>query len=897
MDIRECRVDHMTEPVGYLLTAPTFSWITETIHAEKSRICIYKGSSLFYDSGFCGLNPLGTRLKLDLEPRTQYMWFVEAADENGRTIRSARNYFETGMMDSAWQAKWITCGQKESRLPVFFRNFIPEREVASARLYICGLGLYEARINGRRVGDESLTPGFVVYSSHEQAQTYDVTDFISEKNQIEVLLGSGWYLGRFSFGTGIRNVYGKNYRLIAELHLRFEDGSEQVIGTDDSWQVKRSRILSSEIYDGEIVDDTLPALPIEQAFPVTEEMPRLHDRLGAPVKLHEHFKCDVLHTPAGELVLDTHQNMAGIFQLRVHEERGKRIRLQFGEVLQDGNFYRDNLRTARAEYVYISDGNERVLEPHFTYYGYRYVKIEGITDFHPDDFEALAIYSDMPMRGELKTGNEKVNRLISNVIWGMKSNFVDIPTDCPQRDERMGWTGDAQAFSETACFLADPWAFYKKYLYDIRMEQRQRGGAVPDVVPACGLERSSAVWGDSICIIPWNLYVYYGDLSILEDYYESMKAWVEYVRGVDGDDHGWRRVHQYGDWLALDAPVKGDLKGGTDVGFIADVYYRKSALITAKSAALLGKTEDEKKYYSLADNILKGIQDEYYSLTGRCCIPTQTAAVLTLSEGLNDAGRAKKALSEYLENAGRSLTTGFVGTPLICETLSENGMAEMACRLLLRESYPGWLYAVNLGATTIWERWNSLEEDGRISSTGMNSLNHYTYGSVVSWIWKGIAGISPDPEHPGFQRVVLKPFINRKLGRLEAAYPSPSGTYRISWEISDDTRVQYSVEIPAGCTAELTDINGNVCELSTGVHRFSWKAEKRLTRRMSIEDLLGDLILEDELAAILYEEVKDLDYLLSYTREYPLRETLTNLSYEAEHMKRIDGRIREVLLV
>lgn len=279
------------------------------------------------------------------------------------------------------------------------------------------------------------------------------------------------------------------------------------------------------------------------------------DNLSLPVRAREHFAPKFLLTPAGEKVLDIGQNLAGLFLCVMHEPTGTRIRLQFGEALQDGNFYRENLRGAKQEFIYVSDGKERVVRPHFTYYGFRYVKLEGFTRFSVEDFDAFAIYSDLPMKGILKTGNEKVNRLISNTIWGMKSNFVDVPTDCPQRDERKGWTGDAQAFSRTACYLADTYAFYRKYLYDMTQEQKTKNGMVPDIVPSFGYERGTAVWGDAACIIPWNLYLFYGDRSILEEQYESMKSWLSYVERVDGSDHGWRKAFQYGDWLGSGFPL------------------------------------------------------------------------------------------------------------------------------------------------------------------------------------------------------------------------------------------------------------------------------------------------------------------------------------------------------
>lgn len=511
----------------------------------------------------------------------------------------------------------------------------------------------------------------------------------------------------------------------------------------------------------------------------------------------------MIETPAGELVADTKQNLSGVFSLRIHEPKGSVIRLQFGEVLQDGNFYRDNLRSAKQEFVYISDGNEHVLRPHFTFYGFRYIKIEGITNFKSGDLTVHAVYSDIQMTGKLTTGHAKVNRLIQNTIWGMKSNFVDVPTDCPQRDERMGWTGDAQAFSPTAMYLADTYAFYRKFLYDCKKEQEAHGGMVPDTIPAAGMKGCSSVWGDATCIIPWNMYLFYGDKSILEEHYDSMVAWVEYIRKVDDDNHGYRKIFHYGDWLALDSKTPGvaQVRGGTDEGFIADIYYRKSALLVAKTARLLGKEADVLKYNQLADKILEGILYEYYTPSGRCAIDTQTAAVLSLLEGIGSQERTKAQLKELLEANYGMLKTGFVGTPFLCPMLSENGMEKMAWELLFNEDYPGWLHEVNLGATTVWERWNSLDEDGHISSTGMNSLNHYTYGSIVEWIWKYAAGLRPLEEEPGFRKVCIAPSVSWQMKYLDAEYVSSAGTYEIHWDLPDKQHIHICITVPVGCEA------------------------------------------------------------------------------------------------
>lgn len=931
MKITNCKVNHLENPLGYHLTKPVFSWLVEGAETKEARIIIYRGKMtqnggfggmypyLLADTGWDVLDSLGEAVNLRLQPRTIYSWQVQVRTQTGERLESPFQTFETGKREEPWTAKWITCEKEEKRLPVFGKQLTlaKGKEMARARLYICGLGLYEAYINEEKVGNEYLTPGCNAYDMWLQAQTYDITEQLKEENQISILLGDGWYKGRFDFESTKATIYGDSLKLLAEIHILYTDGSEQVVGSDESWTVSKSNITFSGIYDGEQRDDTLEALPTEQAMLCTETLPPVQDRLSIPILEKESFPVKVLHTPKGELVLDVGQNMAGMFTLRVKEPAGTKVHLQFGEVLQDGYFYRDNLRTAKAEYIYISDGQEHMLRPIFTFYGYRYVKVEGITDFKPEDFKAFAIYSDVAIKGRVTTGHEKVNQLLSNTLWGMKSNFVGNPTDCPQRDERMGWTGDTQVFSETACFLADTYLFYQKYLYDCTREQQKFGGMVPDVIPAFLCKNGTSVWGDVICILPWNLYLYYGDKTILEDCYDSMTAWLAYIAKIDGDNHGWREVFHYGDWLALDSPYKGlaQTRGGTDEGFIADVFYRKSALITAKTARILGKVQEAEKYKALAETIKQGIVEEYFSSTGRCCIATQTAALLTLQEHLHDRERAIATLKTLLENNENKLSTGFVGTPLLCQGLTEAGLEKEAFGILLNEEYPGWLYEVNLGATTIWERWNSLDEAGHISSTGMNSLNHYAYGAVAGWIWKDVVGLRCLEETPGFRGVRITPHVNWKLKKLAAVYPSPAGTYEISWEALDLNHIYIKIVIPCGCSARvdlplcdveavckvekqnplLAHVEEGSCVVTAGTYELTYATKEPIAEPMSIDDKLRKLMANAEVKEMLHRELPAVDNLMSYTGDYPLRETLRNLSYEEDFIVKLGELIEKII--
>ncbi|MCM1136116.1 MAG: glycoside hydrolase family 78 protein [Clostridium sp.] len=817
MQIYDTKVNHLTNPLGFRMPRTVFSWKVKDAEGKCQRAARIKVAGdaqmteLLFDSGYDeGADSLAYSVPLELAPRTRYYWTVAVQSNKGEEAVSETAWFETGKRDEGWAGKWITCDSTKERHPYFEKEIAPAsgKKVVRARLYICGLGLYEAFYNGERIGEEYLAPYSNNYKEWVQYQTYDVTKQLQKAGKLSVLLGNGWYKGRFGF-LQKENIgfFGNEWKLIAEVHLDYQDGGHEVIGTDESWKVRRSKITFSNLYDGEHRDDTLPEAPEEKAFFCEAPKGELTERMSLPVTVHEIFSpVELIQTPAGEQVFDLGQEFAGLFSLRVKESAGTKIHIQTGEILQGGNFYNENLRSAKSEYIYISDGTEQVLIPHFTYYGYRYVKVSGVTNLKKEDLKGLALYSNIARAGELKTGNALLNRFVENVRWGLKSNFIDVPTDCPQRDERMGWTGDAQVFSATATYLKDTYAFYAKYLYDMAKEQKVLGGLVPNVVPSCGLEETATVWGDAACIIPWNLYLFYGDKSILEDQFESMKSWVDYIRRVDGDNHGWRYVFHFGDWLALDNPVGGNEQvfGATDEEFIANLYYAVSAGLVAEAAAVLGRRKEEEEYRALSKEQFDIVKTEYYSATGRCCIKTQTALLLTLKYHLSDNTElTKKQLLKLFEDSGGKLKTGFVGTPLMCNILSDNGMDKLAYELLLNEDYPGWLHEVKLGATTVWERWNSLLDDGTISGISMNSMNHYSYGSVVEWMFRHGAGMDFGEDAPGCRCAHFSPTLNFELGKMEASYDSPSGMYKIGWEMTDESHVTIKAAVPFGGRARL----------------------------------------------------------------------------------------------
>lgn len=883
MQIYDTKVNHLTNPLGFRMDRTVFSWKVKEAKGTRqnaARIQIASDAAMreiLYDSGWeKEADSLAFPVKMDLKPRTRYYWTVAVESDAKEQEVSDVQWFETAKRDEAWIGKWITCDNVEKRHPYFEKNLNPAdgKELVKARLYISGLGLYEAFYNGKRIGDEYFTPYSNDYNEWVQYQTYDVTEQMKNAGTLSVLLGNGWYKARFGFRAKEDvGFYGNEWKLIAELHLEYADGTEDVIGTDESWTVRRSTITFSNLYDGEHRDDTLEELPMEQASLCEAPKGKLEERMSLPVTVHEVLEpVELIHTPAGEEVFDLGQEITGLFTLNVHAPIGTRIHVQTGEILQEGNFYNANLRSAKSEYFFVTDGSEQILIPHFTYYGYRYVKVEGIAGLKKEDLKGLALYSSLDTTGTMTTGHDLVNRLIENVRWGLQGNFLDVPTDCPQRDERMGWTGDAQVFSPTATYLKDTYAFYAKYLYDMAKEQRVLDGKVPDVIPSCGVDSTACVWGDASCIIPWNLYLFYGDKSILEDQFESMKSWVDYIRKVDGKDHGWRYVFHYGDWLALDNPIGGaeQVLGATDEEFIANLYYAVSAGLVAKAAAVLGLKEEEREYGALSEEQFEIVKKEYYSATGRCCIKTQTALILTLKYHLSEnEDLVKRQLKKLFEDSNRKLKTGFVGTPLLCNVLTDHGMEDLAYDLLLNEEYPGWLHEVKLGATTVWERWNSLLDDGTISGISMNSMNHYSYGSVLEWMFRHAAGINTIDTVPGMRKVNVAPLLNWKLRKMDAVYDSPAGTYKSSWELMDPKHVTIRVNVPFGCSADLTlpfageevykdtenpmfaDVENGVCHLMPGVYTVSYELTESLKKVYSIDTPICELLANSEVVEAL----------------------------------------------
>ena len=823
MKITQLKLNHLTNPVGYDLSNPTISYVAEDAKGKyqaKARVTVALDeafSEIIYDSGEReDIVSTAFVLPLQLQPRTRYFWRVTVTDDAGDTAESEVQWFETALYTGGktdgdiWQAKWITPAAPKEVQAVVFKDVEITKPVKRARAYMTGLGVYEFCLDGEKQGDECLLPGYCDYDSWIQYQVF-VLKLKEGNHRFEIILGDGWYKGNYGLRQRYEN-YGDRLAAIAQIYIEYEDGSEEVIMTDENWQARRSRIVESGIYSGEVYDAAADISEIFGVEFINLGYERLSARLSPPITVHEHIRpAEVITSPKGEKILDMGQNMVGWISFRCNAPAGHKIFLQTGEILQEGCFYRDNLRTARSEFTYISDGRERWVRQHFTFYGFRFVKVEGwIGELKTEDFEGLVIHSEMPWRGDIETSDPLVNQLVHNANWGMKGNFLDVPTDCPQRDERYGWTGDAQIFSGTASFFADTFAFYAKYGRDVWAEQQKLGGSVPDVVPVANYPGdASTAWADAATVIPWNVYLHSGDAGILRRQYESMKGWVDYMYREDEKDGGkrlWQTGTHYADWLALDGNYPGGVFGRTDPNFIASGYYYYSATIVAKVANILGKEKDAGFYEKLAEEIREAFIREYFTLTGRLAEDTMTAHVLALYFGLVPDGaleRMRRGLLRRLKKNYYHLDTGFVGTPYLCRVLSENGMNQLAYHLLMEKGYPGWLYEVLMGATTIWERWNSVEPDGKISGTEMNSLNHYSYGSIVEWMFRNMCGINPKEEAPGFKKFVLAPKPSYHIQRASALLNSASGKIASAWEIRGK-KLYFRFEVPFDTTAVIT---------------------------------------------------------------------------------------------
>lgn len=703
--------------------------------------------------------------------------------------------------------------------------FVLERtfEVRQAKKVIVratAQGVYFLQINGKRVGDAFLAPGWTSYQKTLQVQEYDVTELVQEgENTLSVTVGEGWCCGPLAWDS--RRYYERQMSVCADV---LADG-KLLVCTDENWTARESYIRKSGIYDGETQDFTAerkPLTPVAVPFRKNTLIPQM----CAPVRTVCRLPVkEVIRTPEGDLVYDFGQNIAGVAEIRTDADFSGTLTLRFAEILVKGNFYTENLRSAKATDSFTVQG-EAVLSPEFTFHGFRYLKLEG-AELPADKITALVRHTDLVRTGTLETDDARFNRLYQNVIWGQRGNFVDIPTDCPQRDERLGWTGDINAFCRTAAYNYDIRSFMKKWLRSLRDDQRE-DGTIPHVAPdILGWADTDAMWCDAVTMVPWTLYEMYGDLSFLSDNFTAMKKFIA-ARERAMEDGLVARGHEFGDWLALDKEVMEPESpfGRTDNYFLSNVLHSMSLSVVARAAKLLGKEKAEKKYSRKYESHLKKMRREYFTRSGRLAFDTITAQAVALHFNIVPEKQREKlaaALNENVLRHGCRVTTGFIGTPFLLYALADNGYFDTACKLLLNNEYPGWLYEVDMGATTIWERWNSLTPDGMPNPDGMNSYNHYAYGSVMEFVYRRIAGI--EAASAGFEKVTVRPCLCKGLARVSASYDSVRGKICAGYEEKGD-EIVYFAEVPENVEAQLILPGEEPVALSAGKHTFVRKRQE-----------------------------------------------------------------------
>jgi len=864
--VKNLRCEYKIDPLGIDVMHPRLSW--ELVSADRGvlqtsyelRVAtsepeLTKGKTI-WTSGKVA-SDVSNQVEYAgpaLETGKIYFWQVRVADNHGHISDwSPPATWEMAFVNpSDWKAKWITTDvpeddTKSNPPPMLRREFTvkPKKKIERARLYASALGLYELELNGHRVGDEYLTPGWTAYDFRFQYQTYDVTIALkSGVNSLGAILGDGWYRGRSGW-EGKRNRYGKKLALLAQLVIRYTDGSQELIASDENWKSSTGPILISDIYDGEIYDARLekkgwssPGFDDHDWKAVTVLAPpkaKLVASIGPPVKAIDELKpVKVLTTPGGDTVLDMGQNLVGWVRFRITAPAGTTVSLRHAEVLdKQGNFYTANLRTAKETIRYTTSGHgEETYQPHFTFQGFRYVAVSGWPgELKPENFTGIVVHSDMRRTGHFETSSRMLDQLEHNIIWGQKGNFVDVPTDCPQRDERLGWTGDAQVFAPTASFNFDTASFYTKWLRDVALDQ-QDDGAIPFVVPNVQShqtrkgESGSAGWGDAAVVLPWTLYEAFGDKRILEEQYPSMKAWVEYEHHQAGDKLIWNTGFTFGDWLSF-ATTNAAYPGATTApDYIQTAYFAHSTAMLARIAEVLGKRDDAQHYSELAQQIRAAFVKEYVTPNARLSSDTQTAYAIALEFDLLPENLRAEAAARLANDVRhfKHLTTGFLGTPVLSKALSDYGYLDEAYMLLNRTEYPSWLYPITQGATTIWERWDGQKPDGTFQDVGMNSFNHYAYGAIGEWMYATVAGLQLDDDAPGYKHTVIAPEPGGGLSNAKASIDSIYGPVASGWEIANGKLI-LQVIVPPNTTATVRVPNAKLKDLREGGQPISNRPE------------------------------------------------------------------------
>ena len=832
-------------PLGFYDAEPTFSWKLPVLEKNKSqsafRIVVASSRDLLpnnadlWDSKKQETDQ-SVWVRYDgnqLQSRQKVYWQVKYWNQDGEASTwSDINHFELGLLNNSdWKAKWVgldtakdSVRGKEKVLihkPQYLRNgFELSNDVASARLYITAKGVFDVSINGEDVSDDAMTPGFTTYDKRIETLTYDVTDLIeSGQNTIGIELASGWYSGRLLWGTTPwDNTISP--KVLCQLELEMKDGSKEIIISNESWKgITNGPIQFSEIYDGEVYNANLEMSDwatntFDDNNWTNVEVANLDENVKLEPKRHTTVKDKIKLSPKnitkkeGAVIFDLKQNMVGVPLVNVPMKKGDTLKIRFAEMLSpDGTFYTKNYRSAHSTDYYIASKNGDITyKPKFTFHGFRFVELSGFdTSKEPtkDWVTGIVQYSDFDDNGTFTSSHDKLNQLQSNIVWGLRGNFLDIPTDCPQRNERLGWTGDAQVFGPTSMFNADVYKFWASWMQSVR-EAQLEDGAIPWTVPdSRGNKIASSGWGDVGTIIPWKVYMRTGDIGFLEDNFEMMKQWVAHHELKSKNYIS--NMMSFSDWLQP-YPESGDNKGDTSRNLIGTAFFAHSAKLTSKTAEVLGKTEEQAKYEALYKTVANAFNQKYFDETGKVkgVTETQTSYLLALAFDLlpeNIIKNAQANLLRKLKDADNHLRTGFLGTPLLSKVLDDMGEVDLVYKLLFNETYPSWFYSINQGATTIWERWNSYSKTEGYNPMSMNSLNHYAYGAIGEWMYERVAGIAP--LKAGYKTIRIAPEPRQPLTSASASLNTPYGDVSSSWKIENAT-FYLEVVVPPNTEAQIT---------------------------------------------------------------------------------------------
>jgi alpha-L-rhamnosidase len=835
ISVSDLSTDHKINPIGIENPQPKLNWkisgegrgiVQKAYSIRVATASDFSKKNMVWESGKVNSDEsiLISYQGQALRSATRYFWQVKIwGGKNQESAWSKTNFWEMGFLTASdWKAQWIEPRQDTAHhIPALFvrKDFNLKKTIASARAVITSHGFYELSLNGKKVGDQVLAPGWTSYNKRLQYQVYDITAMLQPgNNAVGVILADGWYRGSLGWEKNW-GIYGKQLGFICQLQIKYSDGTEDLVLSDNSWKGSQTGPITSDgIYDGETYDarkemtgwnkSGFNESQWEPVTTVSNPDAKLVATETVPVqKIQELKPIKIFRTPNGTLVADMGQNMVGWIRLTVRGNAGTTVSIQHAEVLdKKGEFYTANLRRAKALLQYtLKGGAEEIYEPRFTFYGFRYIAIDGFPgEVKPENITGVVVHSNMNPTGKFECSNPLVNQLQHNIQWGQKGNFVDVPTDCPQRDERLGWTGDAQAFCRTAAYNLDVAPFFIKWLKDVSADQLSDGRVpfvIPDVLKNGG---TSAGWGDVATIAPWTMYQTYGDKTFLENQYPSMKSYVDYIRSKAGESNVWKGGSVFGDWLFYKSMRQTESDGYTNPDMIATMFYAYSAKLVSLAAAKLGKTEDELFYKNVFEKVKQTFNREYVTPQGRISSDSQTAYVLALMFDLLPNELKSKA-TEYLvadiKGRGNHLATGFLGTPYLCHVLSDNGHTSVGYDLLLQETFPSWLFPVKMGATTIWERWDGQKTDSTFQDVGMNSFNHYAYGAIGDWMYRVVAGIEIGT--PGYKQIKIQPQPDKRLSFAKGSFDSSYGQIASAWELKDG-KIQLTIKIPANTTAVIT---------------------------------------------------------------------------------------------